>query len=175
MWSVTCVSLYVYVRVHDMYVSMHTMSHMEVRRQLCGASSLLSSLHGLQGSKSGQQSCEVSTLHMSHPWPKTVHFLLSFVVVIVYCFFSFISYSFSSFFLPFFLFFNKAHIMYPWLTWNLLSRLGWPGTHRASTTYMCLCLQCAGIKGLQKHTLQWATSLAHGGSLWSLSTNGNNF
>lgn len=95
-----CVSLYVYVHVHDMYVSMHTMLHMEFRGQLCGASSLLSSLHGLQGSKSGQQFCEAGTLHTESSLAQDGALSFTFfVIVVVYCFFSFISYSFSSSFL----------------------------------------------------------------------------
>ena len=37
--------------------------------------------------------------------------------------------------------------VWPWLSWNLLCRPGWPWTQKSS----CLCLPSAGIKGVRHH------------------------
>ena len=38
-------------------------------------------------------------------------------------------------------------VVQPWLSWNLLCRPGWPRTQKSA----CLCLPCAGIKGMSHH------------------------
>jgi hypothetical protein len=41
-----------------------------------------------------------------------------------------------------FLFLKQGFSVYPWLSWNLLCRSGWPKIKRST----CLCFERAGIK-----------------------------
>ena len=45
------------------------------------------------------------------------------------------------------LFSRQGFSVQPWLSWNSLCRPGWPQTQKSA----CLCLPCAGIKGVRHH------------------------
>jgi hypothetical protein len=47
------------------------------------------------------------------------------------------------------LFLRQGFSVYPWLSWNLLYRPGWPRTPKST----CLSLPNAGIKGVRHHCL----------------------
>jgi hypothetical protein len=52
-----------------------------------------------------------------------------------------------SMFLTLFVFLRLGFFVQPWLSWNYLSRPGWPQT-------ACLCLPGTGIKGICHHLLK---------------------
>jgi hypothetical protein len=64
----------------------------------------------------------------------------------------------------FWLFKTEFLCMWPWLSWNLLCKLGWPG-------FACFCLPCPGIKGACHHSpavpnLYWLLHWIWGDWLW---------
>ena len=73
--------------------------------------------------------------------------------------FSFLSSFLPSFFLSFFFliyvfisyFFGQGFSANPWLSWNLLCRLGWSQTQRSPCLFFCL--PSAGIKAMRYHQL----------------------
>ena len=46
-----------------------------------------------------------------------------------------------------FCFLRRGFSVYPWMSWILLGRLGWPQTQKSA----CVCLSSAGIKGMHHH------------------------
>jgi hypothetical protein len=60
-------------------------------------------------------------------------------------------FNFFFFFFFFFLVFQDktGFVCVALLSWNLLCRPGWPRTQKS--TYLCLCLMNAGIKGVRHH------------------------